>query len=103
MLTYVFTHSYYDSIHNPEIRSEIEDKLRDALIQSDFGETEVELRFKDTVLFKQAPHILSSQAEKMGYFLRFNSAYEVEIRGDEVNQKCLYLFMNSIPETNYEA
>lgn len=97
MLTYVFTHSYYDSIHNPEIRSEIEDKLRDALIQSDFGETEVELRFKDTVLFKQSPHIFGHLANVMDYIFRFNNAYEVVIR-DETFRRCRYIFMNSISE-----
>ena len=102
MLVYLFNQSYYDCVRNPDLRKEVEDKLKDALIQTDFDETDVELRFKDLMMYRQAPHIFGVLAQEMGYIFRFNNTNEVEIRGDTIYQKCRYVFMNSMPENNSE-
>lgn len=100
MLTYLFTQKYYDCLSNYELMQQVEDNLTDALIQSDFGESEVEMRFADMSLYKQAIGMFGMIAQRMDYIYRFNRENEIIVRGENIYQACRYLFMNSIPEND---
>lgn len=106
-MQYIFRQKFYDCLHNANLMQEIEDELTDALIQADFMDsididTDIEMRFSDLTMYKNAIRMFSLICERLGYIYRFNRENEIVVHGDCVRVS-RYIFMNSIPDSTPET
>ena len=97
MLTYILNQNFSDCMCIQNLREEVENIIIDALIQSDFNESEIEFRVKDISLFKFSSHLFSILAKRMEYIFHFNRENEIFVLKNN-NEYCRYIFMNSLSE-----
>lgn len=96
MLCFICRDSYNDYLAGNRL---METMIAEALVEADFAEDEVELRFADTRLMGTAIRLFNQLAYEQRYKSEILRETEINIWGID-GTKTRFVFMNSIPENS---
>lgn len=100
MITFLFK-DFYSGSGLETVYSRIAKMMNDAIIESEFGIDEVQIRFSDVKLLRLAIHAFNSIAYLHKYKSEIIRETEINVYGEN-GSKTRFVFMNSIPEETDE-